>query len=1484
MSKSTRSKVTNKEGQEEENQPDFDLMEILGELKGQLQDLREENRELRFRLKEVETHGLKTAAREVADGSGEAADAYEEEQRSVAENSSGIENLPVESTSFHLAQFLTASSVKAPSLRDFEKESIRHFMRAYEDYVLHVPPSMVRKPQCFLRSEFVEVVGLRGGKSTEELVQLDNESFFKLLCSLHKVSTMLELESKYKTIKMKKDDLQLSTFLAYCEDWKFEMMCAGDLIQLPAKKMAQLFVDGLKPPQWAQTVRINLPETFQKAKALALESLDQVRLVQTQAHLFQLKPRAEGAPSKPDSNGKAKSERSSDQKSESKSGGGNSKRTPTTNGPNDYPHIKCNKCHQMGHYANKCPNPAANLSQSSAGAPGKPPGKPATQKKAAAVESVPATQKKIEIWDTQGMDEAPPSADTLFRISAEIRHPDTEASERITASVFCDSGSNIDTINARMIEQLNQSTNPVQVHAGKAIALSLATNHQTTQLSGDWVEVAIILALGAYRLRTVRKLYVMSDTAEDIVFGLATLKELHLLAYMDKGTVEVLEDSEEEQYLNRYEESNRLFPLCAKMETEQLLPVLDINPSFPKLDELKAILAKHGPQLFAPFDSIGLRVTPMRVDLKVGAVAPTHSLRYINPQLLPRVRQEIDRLVEEGILIPTTTASNNSPLVIVPKPDGSIRLAVDYRELNRVLVPFSGTIPNMRSLFPYLQGQQFFACLDNLWGYHQLPIVPEHQDFTTIVTPWGQYAFTRCPFGLSTAPGVYQDRMAREVLSELVFTACVVFIDDTVVYGRTADEFLQNLDNVLTRMVARNVRLKAAKCVFGYGYVKFLGHIFDKDGYRLSEERKQAIMNVTAPQTLKQLRSFLGMVNYFRDFIPQLSTLLVPLTQLTSKRGLEWSEEAEAAFQATKLAVLEASSLYHLEPEGRIVLYTDASVLGMGATLVQENAEGVARPIMFLSKKFSAAAQKWSTIEQECFAVFYAITQLQSHLLGRHFFVATDHRNLIYLQRSTIPKLVRWRLRLLEYDFTILHVPGKDNVVADALSRMLRMVTVKDKQIDSATFLDSIHNKTMGHHGIMRTITMAIKAIPDIKQQWPSFRKDIEEYVRTCPVCQKVKYQATPVVETESYHLSGSYPMANLSIDTVGPLPLDDQQNQYILVIICDFSKFATLYATPSTEAVSYVNALVQHIGLFGVPSTIRTDGGSQFTAHIAQQVSTLLGFQHTVILPYHPQANGIVERHNAEVMKHLRAMVLEGTRVKQWSLALPLVQRILNATHNSSIGTYPARILFGDALPIQGPLLCTARDSTLPTPLHDYLKTLLHHITTIVINSQDFLANRQQLTDARRQELRLQQPHEFKVGDYVLVSYSTRAPHKLAAVYRGPLKIVEKTRDDIYQCLDLVSNQVLTFHVDRLRIFHTRAVTPASQYAQLALADSDMYIVEYIVAHRGRGNTSKTTSMEYLVRWLGYPPEEDTWLKYAEVRQLDVFQDYLRAHPELKP
>jgi len=445
------------------------------------------------------------------------------------------------------------------------------------------------------------------------------------------------------------------------------------------------------------------------------------------------------------------------------------------------------------------------------------------------------------------------------------------------------------------------------------------------------------------------------------------------------------------------------------------------------------------------------------------------------------------------------------------------------------------------------------------------------------------------------------------------------------------------------------------------------------------------------------------------------------------------------------------------------------------------------------------------------------------------------------------------------------------------------MVTVQDKQIDSSDFLAKIHNKSVGHHGIMRTITMAVKAIPDIKQQWPSFRKDIEEFVRTCPVCQKVKYQTTPVVETNSYHLAGSYPMADLSIDTIGPLPLDDQQNQYILVIVCNFCKFATLFPTPSTEAVSYVNALIQHIGLFGVPTSIRTDGGSQFTAHVAQQLSALLGYKHTVILPYHPQANGIVERQNAEVMKHLRAMVLEGTSVKQWSLVLPLVQRILNATHNSSIGTYPAQLLFGDALPIQGPLLCTATESTLPTPLHAYLKTLLHHITTVVIKSQDFLMNRQHLTDARRDQLRLAQPHEFQVGDYVLVSYSNRAPHKLAAVYRGPLKIVERVRDDMYDCLDLVSTKILRFHVDRLRIFHARAVLPESQLAQLALADSDMYIVEYIVNHRGRGNTSQAKSLDYLVRWLGYPPEEDTWLKYSEVRQLDVFQDYLRANPGIK-
>ncbi len=674
-------------------------------------------------------------------------------------------------------------------------------------------------------------------------------------------------------------------------------------------------------------------------------------------------------------------------------------------------------------------------------------------------------------------------------------------------------------------------------------------------------------------------------------------------------------------------------------------------------------------------DSIGLRVPPMEIRLKPGVTLRPQPCRYLSPKIMDKVKQEIDMLLSLGILERCENPEITSPLVICPKPDGNIRMAVDYRLLNELLMFDAASIPFQKQLFQFLSGKCYFTKVDNERGFYQLNLASPGNKLTSIVTPWGTYYFTRCPFGISTAPGVYQDRMQNIILEPYFLKSCVVYIEDTIIAGNSCDDFLINLDNVFTRMAEYNVRLKPTKCNFGYDTVEFLGYKFDGNGYSLTDTGKQGILKMTPPSSLTQLRSFLGMINFFRDFTPRLSLIMSPLSDLTKTSThpeFIWTYEAQLAFEEVKNAISNSKSLYHFDDTALTALFVDACNLGI---VLMQFINNIWVPIAFLSHKFSDAAKKWATIVQECYSIIFSVLRWSSYLLGRHFYIYTDHKNLVYLSTSTIPKLVRWRLRLMEFSFTIIHIPGKDNVIADSLSRLFGPFTI-DPPINPNELLPSIHNSIVGHHGISHTITLLKSA----GITWPTYKDDITNYIKNCPVCQKVKYSNTNV-ESPLFFLHGSHPMQSLSIDTIGPLPLSNLGYQFILVIIDNFSKFVNLYPTPSTEAISYVQSLIHHIGLFGLMKTVRTDRGTQFTAHVCSELSDLLQFEHLKVVPYHPEGNGIVERVNAAVMKHLRAIVLD-LRVKDsWQIYLPLIQRIINTSYNRSIGTTPSKIIFGDML-----------------------------------------------------------------------------------------------------------------------------------------------------------------------------------------------------------
>jgi hypothetical protein len=391
---------------------------------------------------------------------------------------------------------------------------------------------------------------------------------------------------------------------------------------------------------------------------------------------------------------------------------------------------------------------------------------------------------------------------------------------------------------------------------------------------------------------------------------------------------------------------------------------------------------------------------------------------------------------------------------------------------------------------------------------------------------------------------------------------------------------------------------------------------------------------------------------------------------------------------------------------------------------------------------------------------------------------------------------------------------------------------------------------------------------------WRGMRKDVTNWISECAICQKIKYQRDPKWQEDmEHHLYSSKPLDSLSIDTLGPLAEDQNGNSYVVVIVDNFSKFIGLYPAKNTTSEEFVRALLQWVGVFGIPHEIRTDGGSQFNSKLAADFKSLLRYDHLVVVAYRPQANGIAERRMAEVMKHLRALVID-TRIKEvWSQSLPLVQRIINYSIDGSIGTQPARVILGD-------LATEDLVMDLPSDWKDrnvaaYLVKLRETQATLIRATHNFLKENQR---KRRRANRVGSVDvaQFHEGQFVLLEYPNRPPNKLAGLYRGPLVITSIDRPDLIRVKDLITNRESLVHTSRLRVFrHPKEMTLAEATA-LAAVDLDEFYVEGIVQHEGSGNNPK--KWKYKVRWLGYEEGDDTWLPYSSVKNLKALDDYAAA------
>ena len=400
------------------------------------------------------------------------------------------------------------------------------------------------------------------------------------------------------------------------------------------------------------------------------------------------------------------------------------------------------------------------------------------------------------------------------------------------------------------------------------------------------------------------------------------------------------------------------------------------------------------------------------------------------------VEEMVQKMLEQGVVEPSHSPWS-SPVVLVEKKDGSRRFCVDYRRLNAVTKMDVYPLPRIDDTLDSLAGSQYFTTLDLASGYWQVRMDPESQEKTAFSTPSGHYEFAVMPFGLCNSPATFQ-RLMEGVLAGLSPDTCMVYIDDVIVTGKTFEEHLANLKEVLKRLRAAGLRLKLTKCFFAGSRVVYLGFVVSRDGISPDPQKVEAVGDFPQPHDVGRLRSFLGLASYYRRFIPGFSTVANPLFVLTRKNvDFVWSPACEKAFQNLKERLIEAPVLAFPAFDRGFLLDTDASGVGLGAVLAQKQVDGSIRPVAYASRTLQAHERRYGVTEMEALGVVWAVKHFRHYLYGHHCDVFTDHEALKSLMNTPHPsgKLARWGLALQEVDLAIFHRPGKKNVLADALSR-----------------------------------------------------------------------------------------------------------------------------------------------------------------------------------------------------------------------------------------------------------------------------------------------------------------------------------------------------------------------------------------------------------------------------------------------------------------
>ncbi|XP_041453560.1 uncharacterized protein K02A2.6-like [Lytechinus variegatus] len=762
---------------------------------------------------------------------------------------------------------------------------------------------------------------------------------------------------------------------------------------------------------------------------------------------------------------------------------------------------------------------------------------------------------------------------------------------------------------------------------------------------------------------------------------------------------------------------------------------------------------------------------PASLHLKEGARPKFCKARNVPFALRPAVEEELKRMQEDDIIYPVDYSEWATPLVCIPKADGRVRLCGDYKvTVNQQIHCDQYPIPTTEQVFSNLVGGKKFSKIDLKCAYQQMMLDEASQELVTINTHRGLFRYTRLPFGISSSPAIWQ-KFIEQVISGLDCTCAIM--DDVLVTGNTDQEHMRNLKQVFQRFQKFGLRVKKEKCSFMKDSVVYFGRKLSSKGIQPTSDKVEAVRHAPTPKNVSELRSWLGMVNYHAQFIPNLSTMVHSLNELLGSKPWSWDKDCDNAFQAVKKAISTERLLTHYDPEQELELSVDASPYGVGAVISHVNNNGNRKPVAYASRSLNQHEKGYAQLDKEALAIMFGLQRFRTYLYGRKFVIRTDHKPLerILGPKTAIPtlaaqRLQRWAIILSAFDYELKYIPGNQNLVADALSRLPLPETVQgddDIYNIAAYHIESlpitskeIQNKTRTDPVLSRILHMVktgtwvedkqderlkpfIRRKDELSMEqdcllWgyrvivpPSLQRDILQELHTAhPGMVRMKEIARSHVwwpridyDIEQMVKSCQTCQQTRNLPTVAPLmpwvwpqspwtrihiDYAQKDKKDYLVVTDAYSKWPEVIMMSSTTSAATISALRDLFSKYGIPLQLVSDNGPQFVSEEFEDFLRRNGVKHVKVAPYHAASNGAAERMVQSFKRSLSASKAQGRSLQKCLDSFLLTYR---STKHATTGQTPASLFLGRELRTR---LSLVRPSTEDKVINKQSDQKLHH------------------------------------------------------------------------------------------------------------------------------------------------------------------------------